>query len=100
MYEKSKYDWQDLRLWRVVGLVSLILFPIWPLGMVVLRELYDVPIQAAWALCLPLFVVGAAARKITTFECPECRRPFSSHDQTGTQLTNKRCAHCGLAMGT
>jgi predicted RNA-binding Zn-ribbon protein involved in translation (DUF1610 family) len=100
MTEKARHAWQVLRFWRVVGIVALILVPIWPLVMVVLIELFDFPRSLHSIVAAPIFVVAASARQITSFECPECRRPFSRHERTGTHLSNKRCAHCGLAVGT
>ena len=95
-----RYDWRALRVWRIVGVVALVFVPLWPLAMVVLVELFDFPRSMHAVVGAPLLLVMAAVRRVTSFECPECRRSFSTHERTGTHLTNERCAHCGLALGT
>lgn len=97
---RSQYEWQVLRVWRVVGIVALILVPLWPLAMVVLIELFEFPRSLHAVVAAPVLVVGVAVRQITSFECPECHRSFSRHERAGTHLTNERCVSCGLAVGT
>lgn len=87
-------------MWRAIGVVALVCVPLWPLAMVVLVELFDFPRSMHVVVGAPLLIMVAAVRKVMGFECPECRRSFSAHARTGMHLTNKRCAYCGLAVGT
>ena len=97
---ESRYDWRELRMWRVIAVAALVWIPLWPVLTVVLVELHDFPRSLHSVVGAPVILDFAAVRRITSFECPECHLSFSMHERTGTHLTNKRCAHCGASIGT
>lgn len=102
MTDGHRAAWKRLRALRLAALAALLILP--PAG-IALTILLAAPTNAEgagssnvgmFACVIPIAIL---VRLIIAFECPECRKPFSSGGGTGTHLTNKRCVHCGLVLG-
>ncbi len=99
MTDEHRRAWKQLRRLRLGGLAALLIGL--PGGVAV--GIFAQPLlgdgSPRVSVLIAVVPVAILVRLITSFECPDCRKPFSTGGGTGVHLTNKRCVHCGLTLG-
>lgn len=99
MTDPHRDAWKKLRRLRLAGLAALLV----GLPCAVAVGIFAEPLLGDASPRVSVFIavlpVVFLVRLITSFECPACRKPFSTGGGTGVHLTNKRCVSCGLTLG-
>lgn len=96
--ERHRAAARELRRLRITAVICVAWVVLVPTVVFFGVELYDWP--RSWLAFggVPASGLMYALRQLTKLECPDCGRLFSVNERSGTHLTNKRCAHCGLLL--
>ena len=100
MTEEHRRAWKHLRRLRLGGLAALLIFPPCGIAVGILAQPLLGDSSSRVSVLIAVVPVAILVRLITSFECTDCRKPFSAGGGTGVHLTNKRCVRCGLTLGT
>ena len=102
MTDPHRDAWKKLRRLRLAALAALAALLV-GLPCAVAVGIFAEPLLGDASGRVSVFIavlpVVFLVRLITSFERPDCRKPFSTGGGTGVHLTNKRCVSCGLKLG-
>ena len=99
MPDKHRRAWKHLRRLRLGALAALLILPPAGIAWAILVEPHVADGSSRVSMLITVVPLAILIKLITGFECPGCRKPFSSGGRTGIHLTNQRCVNCGLAIG-